>query len=58
MDGWMDNLQVYAHFNSVSDISGPWLDDNERLSIMESSLRLKRFPSPVGLDPGTAISAG
>ena len=31
---------------------------NERLNTMEPRLRLKRSPPPVGLEPGTARSAG
>ena len=32
-DGWMDDLQFYILFNSISVISGRWADDNERLFI-------------------------
>ena len=28
---WMDCLRVYVLLNSISDISGRWTDDNERL---------------------------
>ena len=31
MNGWMDDLQVYVLFNSISVISGGSLDDNENL---------------------------
>ena len=36
-DGWMDHLQFYALFNSISVISGRCADDNERLCAMESN---------------------
>ena len=58
MVGWMDHLQFYTFFNSISVISGLWEGDNERLSAMKLCLQLERFPSPAGLDPGTARSAG
>ena len=37
MDGWMDDLQFYVLFNSISVISGQWADDNERLCLERSS---------------------
>ena len=47
------------NFNSVSVISGQWEGDNEKLSATEPCLQQKkRFPFPVGLQPGTARSAG
>ena len=56
---WMDGcLQFYVLFNSISVISGPCLDDNERLCVMESRLLLERFPPQVGTEPGTARSVG
>ena len=39
----MDDLRFYVFFNSISDISGLWTDDNERLCAMEFCLRLRRF---------------
>ena len=30
-DEWMDDLRVYVLFNSISVISGQYLNDNERL---------------------------
>ena len=43
MDGWMDDLQFYILFNSISVISEWWTDGNERLCAMEARLRLRRF---------------
>ena len=43
MDGWMDDLRFNVPFNSISVISGQWVDDNERLCAMELCLRLRRF---------------
>ena len=43
VDGWMDDLRFYVLFNSISVISGPCLDDNERLCAMELRLSLRRF---------------
>ena len=43
MHGWMDDLQFYVLFNSISVISGRWADDNERLCAMEFRLWLSRF---------------
>ena len=42
-DGWMDNLQFYILFNSISVISGRWANVNERQCAMEHRLRLRRF---------------
>ena len=58
MDGWVDFLQFYVHFNSNSVIIGRQEVDNEMLYAMEPRLRLERYPSPAGLEPGTASSAG
>ena len=41
--GWMDDLRFYVLFNSISVISGQYLDNNERLCAMELRLRLRRF---------------
>ena len=38
--GWMDDLRFYVLFNSISVISGRYLDDNERLCAMELRLRV------------------
>ena len=37
-DVWMDDLQLYILFNSMSVISGQWVDGNERLCAIESRL--------------------
>ena len=52
MDGWMDGLQLYILFNSMSVMSERWEGENERLSAMEFRLRLKRLTSP-GIELGT-----
>ena len=39
----MDDLRVYILLNSISVISGRWADDNERLCVMESSIRLRQY---------------
>ena len=44
-DGWMDDLQFYVLFNSISVILGRCLDDNERLCAMELRVRLEDFTS-------------
>ena len=49
LNGWMDDLQFYVLFNSISIISGQWEGDNERLCAMEPSLRLERFLPGAGL---------
>ena len=43
MDGWMDDLQFYVLFSSISVISGRCMDDSDRLCAMELRLRLRRF---------------
>ena len=43
LDGWMDDLQFYVLFSSVSVISGRWEVDNERLCPMELHLGLRSF---------------
>ena len=53
----------YILINSISVTPGQWQAgegggaDNERLCAIEPHLPLERFPSPVGLEPRTAISA-
>ena len=54
----MDDLLFYVLFNSISIILGLMGGDNKMLYAMEARLRLKRFPTRAGLDPGTARSAG
>ena len=54
--GWMDDLQFYVLSASISIISGRWAGDYERLFAMEPSLRSKRSPHRVGLEPGIAGS--
>ena len=46
MDGWVDDLQFYILFNSISVVSETWEGDNEMLCAMETSLRFKRFMPP------------
>ena len=41
-NGWMDDLQIYILFNSISVISGQWEVDNE-MCAMILPLRLRRF---------------
>ena len=50
-NGWMDDLRFYALFNSISVISGRWVDDNEKLCAVE----LKRAPPHARLEAKTAI---
>ena len=58
IDGLM-TCDFYFRFNSISVISGRWVDDNEMPCAMEPSLRLKNKNSPqAGHEPGTANSAG
>ena len=54
----MNDLQFYALFNNISIISGQCKGDYERLCSVEPRLHLKRFPPTVGIEPGTARSAG
>ena len=42
-DGWLDDMQFYVLFISISVISGRWEVDNERLYAMELRLRLRKF---------------
>ena len=42
-DGWIDDLQYYVLFNSISVISGRWEVDNGWLCATELRLRLRRF---------------
>ena len=45
-------------FYSISDISGRWDADNERLCAMEPSYWSERFPPLAGFGPETARAAG
>ena len=40
-DGWMDDMQFYVLFNSISVIPGQWDVDNERLCAGEHRLQLR-----------------
>ena len=51
-DGWMDDLQFYVLFNSISVISGRCVDDNKRPCAMEPCLRLRRFRLEQGSNLG------
>ena len=56
-DRWMDDLQFYILFNSITAISGQWADDNERLCAIEPHMVEKILPQ-AELKPGTARSVG
>ena len=49
---WMDDLQFNTLFISISVMSGPWMDDNERLCVMESYWSFSRFRFEQGSNPG------
>ena len=49
---WMDDLQFNILFISISVMSGPWVDDNERLCVMESYWSFRRFRFQQGSNPG------
>ena len=55
MDQW---LLFYVIFNSISVMSGQWLNSNDRLCAMEPCLQSERFPPQAGLEYGTARSVG
>ena len=57
-DGVVDDLQIYALFNSISIKSERWMSDYERLCEIEDSLLLKLFPSPAEIELRTAKSTG
>ena len=57
MDGWITFDFTYILY-SLSVILGLWEGDNERPSAMKHCSWLDRFPSPVGLETGTARSTG
>ena len=46
----------YLLFNSISNISGQWADDIERLCALELHLQLKRSLPQAGFESGTARS--
>ena len=54
----LDDLRLYAFFNSISVISGRCVGDNERLCAMESRLRLKISLPQAGHETGAARSVG
>ena len=39
---WMDDLQFYILFKSISVIAGRWADDNERLCAVEPCFAVER----------------
>ena len=51
-NGWMDDLQFYGLFNSISVISGPWADGNERLCAMEPCLHFEKILPLLGIELG------
>ena len=55
---WMDDMQFYVLFNSISVTPGQCAGDNERLCAMKFRSRLKRSPPQAGLEPGTSRSVG
>ena len=42
---WIDDLQFYVLFNSISVISGQRAGDNERLRAMKTPLTIKKISS-------------
>ena len=55
IDGWMDDLQFYVLFNSISVISGWCEDDNERLCATVYGWKIS---ARAEFEFGTAWSAG
>ena len=53
---WMDDLQFNILFISISVMLGPWVDDNERLCVMESYWSFRRFRFEQGSNPGRLMS--
>lgn len=49
--GW--TIRFYVLFNIISVTSGRLEGNNEGLCAVKLRLRLERFPSPSGLEPGT-----
>ena len=54
----MDDLRSTSFQKYFSQIRTIWAGDKEGLSEMEPRLRLKRYPSEAGLEPGIASSVG
>ena len=52
IEGWIDDLGLYILFISISVVSKPWADDNERLCAREPHLRLRRFRLQRGSNSG------
>ena len=48
----MDDLGFYVRFNSISVISGQWMDDNGKLCVIEPCLWLRRLYLGWGSNPG------
>ena len=55
--GWLDDLQFYFLFNSISVITGQWTDDNGAVC-NETLFMVGKILPQVGLEPGTARSVG
>ena len=55
--GWITDSQVHVRFNSISDITGRWKGDNERLFVLEPRLPIKGFLRSTGIEPRTGRSA-
>ena len=54
-DGWINELGSDLLFNSISVISGLWVDDHGRLCAMEPS-PVDKISTRAGLEPGIARS--
>ena len=54
---WMDDLQFYILFNSISLLSGWWVSDNERVC-NGTLIMIEKFSPQEGLEPGTTRSVG
>ena len=48
-DRWMDDLQFYALFNSISVMSGQWEGDNERFYAMYTMFMIEKISSLTSL---------
>ena len=53
MDGWMDELEFYVPYNSISVTSGRWKGEHERLCAMKRRLGSERISPPAGFEPET-----
>ena len=49
---WIDDLQFNSLFISITVMSGPWVDDNERPCVMESYWSFRRFRFEQDSNPG------